>query len=304
MYRTVFALVVLAALPAWASEPGEPIDCSDWVALQPGYACTSGPCGECSAGLEVQVDNQGYTLRIVKGAVGFPGDECSNDLTIPVWRVQRLGPSGVAELVGYLPEFRCNGLDPFGYSMWDKLVARRDLTDLGLINRAGFRFDDKNGRVSIPMTSTCNYDEDSVSPQCLYGNNWIVTIEGFTTTFDILQTYTPTSGPISFRVPYMPEGMEAADWFDTYVGDLATVGDWSQAQGLQCSYPAAAPSVGDYLTVADTLPTPSPGQGYYYFTSATYQGETRYGRRTSGGVKSGRDPAVLPGCAGGGNNVD
>ena len=125
----------------------------------------------------------------------------------------------------------------------------------------------------------------------------MLSVEGFPTTFEIMQTYTPPSGPLSYRVPYMPEGMEAADSFDTYVGDLSTVGNWSEAKGLQCSYPTTAPSVGDYLTVADTLPTPSPGSGYYYVTAATYQGETRYGRRTSGGLTRGRDPAVLPGCA-------
>jgi len=65
----------------------------------------------------------------------------------------------------------------------------------------------------------------------------------------------------------MPEGFQHADYFDTFYGDLATVGDWSQAQPLQCGYPATAPSVGDYLTVEDTLPTPSPGQGYYYVTA-------------------------------------
>ena len=83
---------------------------------------------------------------------------------------------------------------------------------------------------------------------------------------------------------------------DTYWGDLATVGDWSQAQPLQCGYPATAPSVGDYLTVDDTLPTPAPSHGYYYVTAVNYQGDIRYGRKLSGGVLTGRDPAVLPAC--------
>ena len=114
--------------------------------------------------------------------------------------------------------------------------------------------------------------------------------------FDILQTYTPTSGPISFRVPYMPEGFQHADFFDTYYGDLATVGDWSKVQPLQCGYPATAPAVGDYLTVEDTpLPLES-GQGRYFVTAVTHQGQRRYGRKSSGGVLTGRDPAVLPGC--------
>ena len=69
-----------------------------------------------------------------------------------------------------------------------------------------------------------------------------------------------------------------------------------QAHPLQCNYPATPPHVGDYLTVADTVPTPAPGQGVYYVTAATYQGATRYGRKTTAGHLSGRDPAMLPTC--------
>ena len=50
-------------------------------------------------------------------------------------------------------------------------------------------------------------------------------ISGFATTFEILQTYQPTANEISFRVPYMPEGFQFADYFDTYYGNLRTVGD-------------------------------------------------------------------------------
>ena len=134
-------------------------------------------------------------------------------------------------------------------------------------------------------------------PNCEYSPGAsLVAIIGFATAFDILQTYTPTSGPLTFRVPYMPEGFQFADFFDTYHGDLATVGDWSQAQPLQCGFPATAPSVGDFLTVADPLPNPAPGQGRYYVTAVNYQGQRRYGRKAVNGVLSGRDPAVLPDC--------
>ena len=64
---------------------------------------------------------------------------------------------------------------------------------------------------------------------------------------------------IGFRVPYMPEGNQYADFFDTYTGDLATVGDWSQLQPLACGYPATAPSVGDYLTGCRYVGGPSTG---------------------------------------------
>ncbi len=59
---------------------------------------------------------------------------------------------------------------------------------------------------------------------------------------------------------------------------------------------AAAPAVGDYLTVADTLPELKLGQGCYFVTAVTHLSETRYGRKSSGGVLTGRDPAVLPEC--------
>ena len=71
---------------------------------------------------------------------------------------------------------------------------------------------------------------------------------------------------------------------------------WSQAKPLQCGYPATAPSVGDYLTVADTLPALEPGQGRYFVTAVSHLGETRYGRKSSSGVLTGRDAALLPGC--------
>lgn len=115
--------------------------------------------------------------------------------------------------------------------------------------------------------------------------------------FEILQTYTPTTSTLGFTVPYMPEGFQFADFFDTYYGDLATVGDWSQAQPLQCGFPAAAPSAGDFLSVdASALPALASGEGYYFVTAVNYMGDIRYGRRTGGGVTSGRDPAVLPAC--------
>ena len=36
----VVAAIVLAT-PARASEPGQPLDCSDWVFLEPGLTCTT-----------------------------------------------------------------------------------------------------------------------------------------------------------------------------------------------------------------------------------------------------------------------
>ena len=125
--------------------------------------------------------------------------------------------------------------------------------------------------------------------------SWLIRLEGFTTESEILQTFSPSPG-VAFRVPIRPEGMAGADKFDTYWGPLTKPLNFTQAHPLQCDYPAAQPHVGDYLTVSDTLPTPAPGSGYYYVTSATYQEQTRYGRKTTNGHLSGRDPALLPVC--------
>ena len=94
----------------------------------------------------------------------------------------------------------------------------------------------------------------------------------------------------------MPDGLKSADHFDTYTGSLTKPIDFTQAQPLQCAYPLTAPHVGDYLTIADPLPDPTPGSGRYYITAATYQGQTRYGRKATNGQLSGRDPALLPAC--------
>lgn len=123
----------------------------------------------------------------------------------------------------------------------------------------------------------------------------IVALTGLPRLFEVFQSYTPAVG-LSFTVPGLPEGFPTADHFDTYYGALTNPIDFTQAQPLQCGYPASPPSVGDYLAVADSLQAPAPGQGRYYVTAVTYQGQRRYGRQRLGGVLSGRNPALLPAC--------
>jgi len=40
MRIVTFALLVLFVLPTWASEPGQPFDCDDWIFHESGLACT------------------------------------------------------------------------------------------------------------------------------------------------------------------------------------------------------------------------------------------------------------------------
>ncbi len=40
MRRLLYLLVVVCLLPAWASEPGQPLDCSDVIFNESGHSCT------------------------------------------------------------------------------------------------------------------------------------------------------------------------------------------------------------------------------------------------------------------------
>ena len=283
MKYTVCLLSTLLLPPALASEPGQPLDCSDWVAVEPGFVCepwVSPGCEEwdCSVGSETRnkvPDNEGnlaYVNRVLLGSA----PDCGG---VQLFRTEVVRQQRTQHVVlGYF-EDRCDSTS--GCRDW------MEATDWSASWQT-CEFDATNGQLYLSLLgrSSCGGD----------GGRWIAAITGFATLYEVLQTYTPSTNEISFRVPYMPDGMEAADWFDTYYGDLATVGDWSQAQGLECGYPPLPPSVGDYLTVQDPLPDPSPGTGRYYVTAVTHMGQRRYGRKDEGGQLSGRDPAVLPAC--------
>lgn len=308
--RYVLLVCVLLAAPVRASDPGEPMDCSDWVLHEPGLSCSAWaplPCdsdfcrgagpGDVSVSSDYDrvgslraVDNAGnvYLVRRVD-TTAFCG--WYDQLRTEVWRFD-----GTSEVLVASITDRC--VNPNGeFAELDIIRPGGQFSESNQLSETEQRgyllFDDKAGRLLIPLRSQCR--RGTSYGQC-QGGYWIAAIDGFTTTFEILQTFTPTADQVSFRVPYMPEGFQNADWFNTYYGDLATVGDWSQAQPLQCAFPMTMPMTGDYITVNDPLPDPSPGTGRYYITSINYQGQIRYGRKNINGVLSGRDPGVLPPC--------
>jgi hypothetical protein len=298
----VFA--VLAFASASASQPGQPLDCSDWVFLMPGYSCSvviaRGHCDPAypgganyvcqnSVGETSAMDNESDLLTFEIGPRGIcPGGLMAIDNNFQL--VRYVGST--RQVIAYI-ESRC-------------VTSRRE-DDVSA--STAFTFDAARGRVLISIATYCygydasdcpaDYDGDG-SPDSTYAgdvhNLQIIAISGFATLFDVLQSYTPPPSQLSFRVPYMPEGFGGADHFDTYWGPLTKPIDFTQAHPLQCGYPATPPRVGDYESVTDTLPTPAPDSGYYYVTAATYQGQTRYGRKTTNGHLSGRDPALLPAC--------
>ncbi len=278
-------LSALLVSSTFASDPGQPLDCSDMVFHVPGLTCVPlVPIGELpggdpfaldlwNRGSDLAVDNLGRILLIKQVSNG----------SIEILRESDTGFEAIASVTIRTSPYGWDGIHPrcTGWNCGEYRVPD------------GITFDATNGRLLVPLMSQSSVP---TCGGCYEQFKWLAAIEGFATSFEILQSYSPTSGPINFRVAYMPEGFPAADWFDTYYGDIATVGDWSQAQPLECEYPASMPEVGDYLAVGDPLPNPAPGQGRYYVTAISYQGQKRYGRQSIGGVLAGRDPVVLPAC--------
>jgi len=290
---TVAALAVALMLPAVASEPGEPLALEDWELVDPTFAfglivppgeCWEDPALRCNANTTFGIDAEGLHWALRKTPWS---DQWGNPMLC-----------GGSFQLHLLELVRCNE-DLVNCASVARLYERCQFRPEGGLycvdgaDPTAVWLNSTNGRLFFRFQST------EPKPNCnsYPHTSTVLRVSGLPTFFEILQTYTPSTTSVSFRVPYMPEGFQAADSFDTYYGSLATVGDWSQAEPMQCDYPAVMPDAGDYLTVPDTLPTPAPGQGYYYVTAVTYQGQTRYGRKASAGVLSGRDPAVLPECS-------
>ena len=303
----LIAVVVIS--PALASQPGQPIDCADWVFHRAGLSCSevgAYPCAgtegytvgqHCLPSQDVKAfDNTGGILSVRQVALPSCGG-------LGINRVEIVRYDGDGEQVLADVSSRCNGpgASTDQINAFDGAVVYGENGNALHVNNALLAFDPMSGSLWFTTEvfcygyGPCSYPTTCPVVGCIPPLK-VFKISGFTTTFEVLQTYTPSASQLNFGVPCMPEGLGGADHFDTYWGPLTKPIDFTQAHPLQCGYPATPPHVGDYETVADTLPTPFPDSGYYYVTATTYQGQTRYGRRTSGGKLSGRDPALLPAC--------
>jgi hypothetical protein len=167
-----------------------------------------------------------------------------------------------------------------------------ELSLIDMVSFSNLLSDATNGRLRIQVRLSSFPEEYERYPM----GNSIVMLEGFPTSFEILETFAPDREQVSFRVPVMPEGSHAADHFDTYWGYVSRPLLSQTAQPLQCNYPDHPPAIGEYLTFPDLAPTPAPGHAVYYLTSVTFQGQTRAGRRALDGRLSGRDASQLPAC--------
>lgn len=299
MRRSVVVLVALLVFSslALASQPGQPMDCTDWTDVAPEIACREvlrceSEDTRCRWGSGSQMDNEGAIFYWRSRTTGVPIQCEVGVLNGVVWDLVRLR-NGAEEVIGTFPGERC-GVHPETYESYAPPGG-------GMME-----FDPLDGRLVIMMDWSCTVftGYEPWTGKCPYGHMgpWyglgerrILAIEGFTTLFDVIDSYAPTPSNFGFRVPHRPEGLRAADRFDTYTGEVTRPLDLSQAQPLQCGYPEAPPLAGNYLTFPANG-TPAPGQAVYYLTSVTYQGQTRAGRKALDGRLSGRDASQLPVC--------
>ena len=159
-------VAVLLSLPAWASNPGEPLDCDDWVFVEPGLSCTVIDIEGCGAtslcnslGRGVAPDNKGKLFFQNQ----FQLPLCSSGFPRKRHEIKRLSLRGDEELVGFV-EDRCtsNGVD-----------------DVRSPISGSLRFDAVNGRLFLGLFSVCEPSCDATS--------WIAVIDGFATLADVLQ---------------------------------------------------------------------------------------------------------------------
>jgi hypothetical protein len=292
MHRVLaFAAAALVCAPLLATEPGQPLDCEDWVVAAPGLSV--GPdlvpaSFEVVLTDRVAVDNEGG--RIVVGNCCETRPSPCDSAPLGYLSIRRVNHSGVVEVLACVP-FRSG---PVAGSIDQAEIALSGcfLEQNSSWTNSCVRFNPINGDLHFNYKRMGGgYPPGSGYPIATVS----CVLRGLPTLYDVQQTFIPPS-TIGYYVPAMPEGMPSADSFSTFYGPLTKPINFAQAQPLACDYPSTPPAVGDYLTVTDPLPDPALGTGRYYVTSATHNGVTRYGRKTAAGVLSGRDPAAFPSC--------
>ncbi len=276
MRRFVALFVLFAATSALASQPGQPLACEDFVVLVSGLTVrTYLPPVQLSAGAPQSDAPDGNRQDLLENYYPYPGmvyrTPCPSGPQDTSSSIRRFDSTGQLVEIARI-EDRCTG-------------SGKDEAAL-----SGMAIDNQAGRLLFRLVAASlpAHDYDTLFSWCA--------IEGLPSYHEIFESYARDTPAWAVTTPLMPEGMRAADRFDTYWGNVTQPLDLANAHPLQCSYPPAPPSVGDYLQITAPIPTPAPGSANYVLTSVTYQGQTRAGRKASGGRLSGRDASRLPAC--------
>lgn len=205
MRMWIVAGVLLISSAARASQPGTPIDCTDFVPGEPGKTCRlflartfnpgqppiSPPSFDyMSTGIfsvgdnDRAIDNEGNLYRTAPACYGQPAQGVRVIRITGVAPVGGDDPMGTESIVGAIPD-RCA----------KTISSRRDLIWFPTINdtqdSARIAFDGIQGRLRISLVS---YSTTRQSAQRdYYDVRWIAAIEGFPTLADVLRQRPRTS---------------------------------------------------------------------------------------------------------------
>ena len=130
------AVVFVAALPSLASEPGQPLDCSDWVFLEPGLSCVPWATGFGLLDEGTAMDSSGRLFRSQWASFPKPAGCLYNGDSIP--GVSFVYFDGTGETVVAVLAPRCNG------SAWEFAVPSPSAT---------IEFDHINGAFLLQLES-------------------------------------------------------------------------------------------------------------------------------------------------------
>ncbi len=280
------AFLALAALcaPALASEPGQPLDCSDWVFNDPSLSCAifGDGVGLYGGGSSTVVDHTGREVFMRMRNTG-PAIQCNGVGDVELMRRELIAHDANGWTVLAYVDERCGALPGLVDSLdWN----------------CGLLFNGVAGELIFNMGGSCRDSFTADDVTCWdppHRGSGARAIRGFTTILDLFDSFTPAG--VGITVPVRPEGLRGSETFDTYMGEVTRPLNLSHAQPLRCAYPAQPPQPGDWLTIPDP-PRPAPGHATYVLTAVTYGGERRAGRKTgASGRLVGRDASVLPQCA-------
>ena len=216
MYRPAVLAVLFAdvCLPAPASEPGQALDCSDFVFLPQGLSCSSSSFREGTM--------YGSPFRYASSSLVISDNQAR---LVALWR--HWGPitCGSTRLYRYALVAYSNGVEDALAYLDDRCVnPLTGRVDRVLVNAAGppmgneqflayLSFDAVNGVIRIPLGSACTeprptppYDEIP----CLTGGyspvEWMAAIGGFAPLLEIAQSYHPVGLALNYVTAVTHQG--------------------------------------------------------------------------------------------------
>jgi len=174
--RAAAFLVGFACSGAFASQPGQPFDCSDWVYSEPGLSCTAWvpyPADIDPYNYLDEIATFDMAQRLIRTRIVMIPEpqDCLYGGDLP--QLETLWIHGTDEgVVATMPP-RCNG-DSWSWAE-DPSNVEFDPTNGILLVRVYDRVGCWNGGQPCPTQES---------------GSWVAAIHGFTTTFEVLQNYT------------------------------------------------------------------------------------------------------------------